>query len=98
MIVLDKIWRIDTDRFQFILYKEATNQKDESKPIKADATYHSSLGRAFEAYYKQQWLKKFGEKNTTLDEAIRVAKELREEVAKLRESIDEAEYKDELRH
>ena len=93
MIVLDKIWRIDTDRFQFILYKEATNQKDESKPIKADATYHSSLGRAFEAYYKQQWLKKM-----TLEEAIRVAKELRGEVAKLRESIDEAEYKDELRH
>lgn len=93
MIRLDEEWRIDTDKWNVILYRELIGKKD-GKPGKASESFHRTLGQALEKYYRIRWFGALHERDMTLEEAVRVAKELREEVMQLRASVDEVVYVD----
>lgn len=86
MIILDGKWRISADPYNFVLHMDGKNAQ--GKYMRANATYHSTLGQALKAYHKNRLLNIADGRAISLDEAVERALKLEKEIEELKRRLD----------
>lgn len=85
MIKLWDGWAIDSDAFNIILGKPVTAQRKDGRTVTEtqNATYHKTLGKALQAFYRMKVRECVGEPDQTLCRAVSEACRIEERIRSL---------------
>lgn len=87
MIKLTEGYCIDSDRYNFILYKDGGLDKNNHR-IMVDSTYHPTLGAALRSYFNLRLKRMIHAEVMTISEALSKIRTLEKEINELTEWIE----------
>ena len=90
MINLDYGYHIDSDPYNYILYRDGVKDK-KGNLLKADVTYHSTIGQALYTYMQIVQRNAIHNNDITLTEAIDFFKALKSTMDEIKAKLDISE-------